>query len=77
MWTLLRSLGLRRALREQLPALAGSVVIAECFYKFHSFTLECLAFLGTWCFLDALSAALLRSLRPPVRASADSRLHGG
>jgi len=28
--------------------LAVSLAIAEFFYKFHSFTLEALAFLGTW-----------------------------
>ncbi len=28
--------------------LAVSLTIAEFFYKFHSFTLEALAFLGTW-----------------------------
>ena len=37
----------------QGPALAGSIVLAELFYKFHSFTLECLAFLATWFVLDA------------------------
>jgi hypothetical protein len=30
-----------------------SFVIAELFYKFHSFTLECVAFLVTWFVLDA------------------------
>jgi hypothetical protein len=28
--------------------LAVSLAVAEFFYKFHSFTLEALAFLGTW-----------------------------
>jgi hypothetical protein len=27
-------------------------VVAELFYKFHSFTLECLAFLATWYVFD-------------------------
>jgi hypothetical protein len=36
----------------QAPALVGSVVIAELFYKFHSFTLECAAFLMTWFVID-------------------------
>jgi hypothetical protein len=39
---------------EQAPILAASLVIAELFYKFHSFTLECIAFLATWYVLDAL-----------------------
>ena len=34
-------------LREALP-LVSSFLLAEAFFKFHSFTLECLAFLATW-----------------------------
>ena len=30
-------------------------MIAEVFYKFHSFTLECAAFLATWAALDAVA----------------------
>jgi hypothetical protein len=40
-------------LLEQVPALGLSFIIAELFYKFHSFTLECMAFLGTWYVIDA------------------------
>jgi len=53
MYTLVRSLSVRSLLSEQLPALSASFVIAEVFYKFHSFTLECGAFLATWYVLDA------------------------
>ena len=52
MYSLVRLLPLRRLLAEQVPALAVSVIVAEVFYKFGSFTLECLAFLGTWYVLD-------------------------
>jgi len=38
----------------QAPALLASFVIAELFYKFHSFTLECLAFLATWFAIDVV-----------------------
>lgn len=48
MYTLIRSLPLQRLVSEQLPAFVISFVIAEMFYKFHSFTLECGAFLLTW-----------------------------
>ena len=48
MYTLTRTLPVQRRLLEQTPALFVSFVIAEQFYKFHSFTLECLAFLVTW-----------------------------
>mgnify|MGYP003460437861 FL=1 len=52
MYTLLRSLSLKRVLSEQLPALGLALLIAEVFYKFHSFLLECTAFLATWFVLD-------------------------
>ncbi len=35
-----------------LPPLAGSLVVAELFYKFGSFSLECVAFLATWFVFD-------------------------
>ncbi len=48
MYTLFRHFGLRKALRAEVPSLALSILLAEILYKFHSFTLECLAFLATW-----------------------------
>src|SRR5438105_855290 len=48
MFTLLRHAGLRRSLWAEAPCLGVSMITAEAFYKFHSFTLECLAFLATW-----------------------------
>jgi len=53
MFTLLRVLPVRRLLAEQLPALLSAWLIAELFYKFHSFSLECGAFLLTWFAFDA------------------------
>ena len=58
MYTLFRSISLRALLATQAPALIISFVIAELFYKFHSFTLECLAFLATWFVVDALATSL-------------------
>ena len=52
MYTLFRMLPMKRLAYEQAPALAISWVIAELFYKFHSFTLECAAFLATWFVFD-------------------------
>ena len=49
----------------RLPSLIAAFLIAELFYKFHSFTLECGAFLATWFVLDALIQALVL---PLVRA---------
>lgn len=58
MFTLLRALPLRRLFSEQLPAIALAWLIAEMFYKFHSFSLETAAFLATWFVLDALLQGL-------------------
>lgn len=57
MYTLFRSLPLRTLLATQAPSLLLSFGIAEFFYKFHSFTLECLAFLATWFVVDAAVTA--------------------
>lgn len=54
MYALFRNVPLRSLLSTQAPALLLSFVLAEIFYKFHSFTLECLAFLATWFVIDAL-----------------------
>ena len=62
MYTLIRLIPVKRLLLEQAPALGVSFVIAEAFYKFHSFTLECLAFLATWCVVDALVQPIARRL---------------
>jgi len=52
MYTLIRTMPLRQLLLIQTPALGISFIVAELFYKFHSFTLECLAFLATWYAVD-------------------------
>jgi len=66
MYTLIRRLPGSKLIEQQLPAIVASLLIAETFYKFHSFLLECLAFLATWFVLDFLVtqlAGLLRSGR--------------
>lgn len=69
MYTLLHSLSLRVLLAKQLPSLAISVILAELFYKFHSFTLECTAFLATWYVLDAVITFLGNLWRTPANLS--------
>ena len=54
MYTLLRTLPVERLAYEQLPAFATAWIISELFFKFHSFTLECAAFLAVWFALDVL-----------------------
>jgi hypothetical protein len=65
MYSLVRMLPVARLLREQVPALGLAFVIAELFYKFHSFTLETLAFLATWGLIDALSQAVRHLVAGP------------
>lgn len=54
MYQLLTAISRMQLVGRQAPALVGSVVIAELFYKFHSFTLECAAFLATWFVIDVV-----------------------
>ena len=72
MFTLLQMLPMRRLASEQLPALLGAWVIAELFYKFHSFSLECAAFLLTWLAFDGLVQLITRVLKRGSAAAADS-----
>jgi hypothetical protein len=51
---MVRSAGIRETVLAEVPALAMSLLIAEAGYKFHSFTLECLAFLATWFVVSSL-----------------------
>ena len=66
MFELLRSSTLRQLLARQAPALVISLVVAELFYKFGSFTLECLGFLVTWFVLDATFALAARAIVRPA-----------
>jgi len=63
MYTLMNSIPLRQMLLEQAPIIAISLIIAELFYKFHSFTLECIAFLATWYVLDMLVKFMSKTWR--------------
>ena len=66
MFELLRSTPLRQLLARQAPALAISLAAAELFYKFGSFTLECIGFLATWFVIDAVFAQIGRALSRPA-----------
>jgi len=61
LYTLFHHLPLNRILSEQAPALLVAWICAELFYRFHSFTLECAAFLATWFAVD-LSIQWLRQV---------------
>ena len=48
MFTLVQMIGVNAAAKREFVPLAAAFVIAELFYKFGSFALECIAFLATW-----------------------------
>jgi hypothetical protein len=52
-YQLFRSLGRQELVVRQVPAFGASFAIAGAFYTFHSFYLECAAFLATWFVIDA------------------------
>jgi hypothetical protein len=54
-FTLIKSVSTHDLLLRLTPTFVASLVIAELFYKFGSFSLECVAFLATWGALDAAS----------------------
>ena len=60
MFTLMTRLTVRELLLRQAPALLLSLLVAELFYKWHSFLLETGGFLLTWFVLDAAGAAQAR-----------------
>lgn len=60
MYSLIRSTPLRGLIANVTPSFVISFAIAEFFFKFKSFALECIAFLLTWLVLDAILAGLNR-----------------
>ena len=48
MYTLIQRLPASQWVWVETPAFVASLLVAELFYKFHSFTLECFAFCVTW-----------------------------
>jgi hypothetical protein len=60
----IRGLRHSRNLLTRLPGLVLAFLVAEVFYKFHSFTLECGAFLLTWLVIDVAIEQAARLLAP-------------
>ena len=63
MYSLIKALPWRRLLSEQAPAFGSSLIVAEIFYKFHSFLLETGAFLATWFVVDFVISTTMERLR--------------
>ncbi len=60
MFSLIKDLGLRVAVRQEAVPFLISFAIAEFFFKFKSFALECLAFLAVWFVLSFLQSLIFR-----------------
>ena len=58
MFSLIKDLGLRVAAKQEAVPFLISFGIAEFFFKFKSFALECLAFLVVWFVLSFLQSLL-------------------
>jgi hypothetical protein len=59
MFSLVKELGIGVALKQEAVPFVGAFLIAEFFFKFKSFTLECLAFLATWFVLSFIQSLVL------------------
>lgn len=71
MFTLIRSFGFRKALQREATPLTLSLAIAELFFHFHSFILECVAFMATWYVLSwAATCVMERWPRTKLREAA-------
>ena len=63
MYTLIKRIGWKSLLAVEGPALLAAWLMAEAFFKFGSFTLETVAFLGTWYLLGLAMHSLVRKSR--------------
>ena len=61
MHRMIKSCGVRKAVLQEAPFGLASLVIAELFYKFHSFVIECLAFLITWYILSWIGSRVFKA----------------
>ena len=66
MYELLRARSLKTIAMDAVPPLALALLFAELFYKWHSFTLECIGFLVTWFVLDWAWSKLFRQSAAPA-----------
>jgi hypothetical protein len=76
MYTLIRNVRVREGLLVEVPSFILSLLVAELFYKFHSFTLECAAFLATWLAISFLGQRVseARSTRKDLSRSTSAHL---
>src|SRR6266481_1842917 len=71
---ILRALRAQPANGRRLLGFIPALVITEMFYKFHSFSLECMALLATWLLLDVLIEWIMGSVKVKDLSNARSDL---
>ena len=64
MYSLAKELGIRGVLVKEAPYMLISFIIAEMFYKFHSFTKEMVAFLVTWYVISFVGNTIVAKIFP-------------
>ena len=69
MYELITDTPLKQLVVQEAPSLLLSLLVAELFYKFHSFTLEFAAFLATWFVLEAATRWVSRVWRRALNRS--------
>ena len=69
---ILRALRAQPAYGRRLLGFIPALVVTEMFYKFHSFSLECMALLATWLLLDVLIEWITGCLKVKNLSSARS-----
>jgi len=72
MFSLIKDLGVQVALKREAIPCALALVTAEFLFKFHSFTLECLAFLATWFVLSFIQSRVM-----PLKETSVSKVPSG
>ena len=65
MYSLAKELGIRGVLVKEAPFLLISLIVAEMFYKWHSFTKEMIGFLVTWYVLSFVGNTIVAKMFPP------------
>lgn len=63
MYSYFRSQGFKLFMVAEAPYFLIAFLIANTFYKFHSFGLELFAFMGTWFVLSAIGNELVKYVR--------------
>ncbi len=73
MYTLVKTVPLRQLAKTEVLPFGIAFVVAELFYKFHSFALESLAFLATWFVISWLANEIGNLLQGKSKSKTSAR----